>query len=82
MQNFLQAMFPDSPQEQEQALADIVQQNEMGLAYLDKIARTGDYKDKQLAKDLLFKAAAEVKATGEKEGQSLSEAASSAQASV
>ena len=53
-------MFPDSPQDQEQVLTDIVGPSEIGRAYLDKIVRAGDYKDKPRARDLLYKAAAEL----------------------
>lgn len=60
MQNFLEAMFPDSPEQQRQVLSDILQPNELGSAYLDKIVRAGDYKDKQHARNLLYKAAAEL----------------------
>lgn len=60
VQNFLNAMFPDNEADQEKALSDILQPNEIGSAYLDKIVRAGDYKDKQHAHDLLYKAAAEL----------------------
>lgn len=60
MENFLNAMFPDAPDLQEQALADIIAQNETGGAYFDKILRVGDYPDKRHARDLLYKAAAEL----------------------
>lgn len=60
MENFLNAMFPSATTEQKQALHDIVQQSETGIAYLDKILRVGDYPDKQHARDLLYKAAAEL----------------------
>lgn len=60
IENFLDAMFPDNPADQKKALSDILQSNEIGGAYLEKIVRAGDYKDKQHAKNLLFKAAAEL----------------------
>lgn len=60
IENFQKAMFPDSPSDQDQALTDIVQQTEMGKAYLDKIVRVGEYKDKEHARVNLLKAAAQL----------------------
>lgn len=60
IENFQNAMFPDAPEQQKQAIFDIVAQNETGGAYLDKILRAGDYPDKRHARDLLYKAAAEL----------------------
>lgn len=60
VENFQKAMFPDSPSDQQQALTDIVQQTEMGKAYLDKILKVGEYKDKEHARVNLLKAAAQL----------------------
>lgn len=65
VQNFLDAMFPDLPEEQDVALNQILELTEMGRAYLDKIVRAGDYKDKQHARDLLYKAAAELQSASD-----------------
>ena len=60
IENFLQAMFPDAEEEKSLALFSIVEQSEIGRAYLDKILRAVDYPDKQHARNLLYKAAAEL----------------------
>lgn len=73
VQNFLDAMFPDNEADQQKALSDILQPNEIGGAYLDKIVKAGGYNDKQHARDLLYKAAAELSksslGTEEEEGE-------------
>lgn len=76
VQNFLDAMFPDKKEEQVAALDDISQQTEMGKAYLDKILRVGEYKDKEHAKVNLLKAAAQLQGgsnNGSEDGEKNSE---------
>lgn len=59
LQNALNALFPNAPVEQNQALNDILQQSDLGKAYIDKIARDPFYTDKARAKENLLKAASE-----------------------
>lgn len=62
LQNALNALFPDAPNDQDLALSDIISQSDMGKAYLDKILRDPTYTDKVRAREQLLKAATELAA--------------------
>ena len=62
IESAINALFPNEPDEQQKALADIVEQTDMGKAIVDKIARDPAYTDKTRAREQLLKAATELAA--------------------
>lgn len=62
LQNALNALFPNAPDDQMLALADITSDSEMGKAYIDKIVRDPAYTDKARARENLLKASSELAA--------------------
>lgn len=62
LQNALNALFPNSPDEQTIALTDIVNQTDLGKAIVDKISRDPIYTDKARAREQISKTAAELAA--------------------
>lgn len=60
VQNALEALFPDAPDEQLRALTDIVNGGDLGKGIVDKISRNEAYTDKVRAREQLLKAATEL----------------------